>query len=441
MRVLTIAGAEELLRRRRTATLPDVTAIVAAVRDEGDAAVAAYARAFGDPPPRRIPADEIALAPSRIPTSLHRALLRAADRIERFARAQRDTLHAMEISQCGLTMGHRFVPIRRAGIYVPAGRHPLPSSLLMGALPAAVAGVSLRVVCTPRADPVMLAAARIAGIETVIEVGGAQAIAALAYGTRMIPDVDLIVGPGNAYVTAAKRMLAGVVGIDGLAGPSELMVVASDDADPNLVAADLLAQAEHDPQARVVLVTESLRFAERVDAAVCRHLETLETADTARAALRDNGVAVLCALEEAPDLCNAVAPEHLALHGAAAERLEDRCTTYGALFVGSAAAEVFGDYGAGPNHVLPTGGSARFASGLSVLTFLTLRTYQRAGDGPSRSLVEETEVLARAEGLMAHARAAHLRRPVRKRSRPGGTPIGTDPGRRRSSGRRGEARE
>ncbi len=308
-----------------------------------------------------------------------------------------------------LELGHRAMPIERAGIYVPAGRHPLPSSLLMGAIPARVAGVRERIVCTPRAGREVLAAAHVAGIDALFEIGGAQAIAALAYGTQSVPRVDVIVGPGNAYVTAAKRAVFGACGIDALAGPSEIVIVASADAQCDLVAADLLAQAEHDDDARALLITDDRAFAGDVAARVAARLKTLPTAQTARASLARRGGFIVVDLDRAPSLCDALAPEHLSLQGAKAEALADQFTAYGTLFVGGGAAEVLGDYGSGPNHVLPTGGSARYSSGLSVMTFLTLRTYERCTGKSDRRIANDAAILAQAEGLAAHREAALAR--------------------------------
>ena len=402
-------SVDEVLTRMLAAGSVDVLPIIAAVRERGDAALAEYALAFGDPPPRQVSRDEIEAAYRESSGDLRDALAGAASRIERFASAQRDALADVTIREGDLELGHRVVPLERVGIYVPAGRHPLPSSLLMGAIPARVAGVRERIVCTPRAGREVLAAAYVAGVDAVFEVGGAQAIAALAYGTQSIARVDLIVGPGNAYVTAAKRAVFGACGIDALAGPSEIAIVASGDAKADFVAADLLAQAEHDPDARALLITDDRAFAHAVGERVEKRLLGLETAQTARASLERSGGIVILALEEAPAFCNRLAPEHLSLQGARAEALASRCYAYGTLFIGEGAAEVFGDYGSGPNHVLPTGGTARFSSGLSVMNFMTLRTYQRSLGNADRRIANDAAILAQAEGLAAHRDAALAR--------------------------------
>ncbi len=399
---------DQVLERAPSAEL-DVQPILAAVRAHGDAAVRDYAQRFGDPSPREIPRAEIVAAFDATSKALRNALAGAAQRIARFACAQRDAITDVTIRVGNLELGHRVMPIERVGIYVPAGRHPLPSSLLMGAIPAQVAGVRERIVCTPRAAREVLAAAHVAGIERVFEIGGAQAIAALAFGTQSVPRVDLIVGPGNAYVTAAKRAVFGACGIDALAGPSEIAIVASGDADADLVAADLLAQAEHDDDARALLITDDRAFARAVEERVESRLATLATAPTARRSLERRGGFIVVSLDDAPALCNRLAPEHLSLQGGRAEALALRCTAYGTMFIGASAAEVFGDYGSGPNHVLPTNGTARFASGLSVMNFVTLRTYERSLGKSDRRIANDAAILAQAEGLAAHRDAALAR--------------------------------
>jgi histidinol dehydrogenase len=386
-----------------------VTEIVEAVRTGGDAAVARCAQRFGDPPPRRVSPDEMASAAGAVDVQTLEVIRRAADRIRRFARAQRVALHDVAIATHGMEIGHRTIALERAGIYVPGGRYPLPSTVLMCAIPARVAGVASVVLCTPNASAQTLAAAHEAGVDACYEIGGAQAIAAMAFGTETVPKVDLIAGPGNAYVTEAKRQVYGACGIDMLAGPSELVVIASAGARADLAAADLLAQAEHDPLARVMLLTDDAALADSVDASLQRRLATVATADTARASLERNGCCAVLSLDRAVERANAIAPEHLALHGTAAEALEPRLHSYGSLFVGALAAEAFSDYGIGPNHVLPTGGSARFTSGLSVLTFLKIRTYLRGGTVLDPEIVHDSTAFARMEGLAAHGEAASLR--------------------------------
>ncbi len=337
-----------------------------------------------------------------------RALLeRTADRIRRFAEAQRAALLDVEIPVPGGRAGHRFLPLESAAGYVPAGRYPLPSSALMNAIPARTAGVARVLLATPKPDPTTLAAAFVAGADAVLLAGGAQAIAALAYGAGPIAPVDVITGPGNAWVTAAKSLVTERVAIDGLAGPSELLVIAGPDANPAWIAADLLAQAEHDELAEPGLLAFDEGTLEAVERELGRQLPLLDTRDTAARAL-SNGFAVLVDSDaQALELSERLAPEHLQLVGARAEALGPRLARYGALFVGERSGEVLGDYGAGPNHVLPTGGTARFASGLSVLDFLRARTFLELDD--AAELAQDSADLARLEGLSAHAAAADLR--------------------------------
>jgi len=279
----------------------------------------------------------------------------------------------------------------------------------MTAVTARAAGVPRVWVASPRPSPVTLAAAAVAGADGLLRVGGAQAIAALAFGAG-VPACDVIVGPGNRFVTAAKQLLAGTVGIDMLAGPSELLVVAGRDADAATVAADLLAQAEHDPDARALLACLDEATVRRVEAELGRQLEGLPTASIARAALGQSFAVVCSGMEQAIEVADALAPEHLELHGGEVEERAGDFGCHGALFVGRGAAEVAGDYGAGPNHVLPTGGGGRFRGGLSVLDFLRVQTWMESDDpGAAQELFEDAAALARLEGLEAHARAAELR--------------------------------
>jgi len=354
--------------------------------------------------PEVLAAAERALAPR------DRAVLaRTAARIEAFARAQRAALGALALPIPGGRAELAYVPVERAGCYAPGGRHPLPSSVLMTALTARAAGVDEVWLASPRPAPVTLAAAHLAGVRGVLAAGGAQAIAALAFGVEGLPACDVVVGPGNRYVTEAKRQVAGRVGIDLLAGPSELVVLADESADPRLVAADLLAQAEHDPDALPVLVTTAPALAEAVERALEIALATLPTAPTARAALARGGCFFARDLAEACAWVDALAPEHLELALREPEAARARLRHHGALFV-APACEVLGDYGAGPNHVLPTGGSARATGGLSVLTFLRTRTTLQLDDpGAARELLADAAHLARLEGLEGHARAAEAR--------------------------------
>lgn len=417
LRLVPFAELDAFVREREpvdTETLQRAARIVDEVRTGGDAALLGFARQHdglseGTPLVLERPALERALDAI---SAEDRALLeRTALRIRRFAEAQRLALESTAVPIEGGRAGHLVTPVERAGCYAPGGGYPLPSSVLMTAVTARVAGVSRVVVASPRPRPIMLAAAAIAGADDFLAAGGAHAIAALAYGTESVPSVDVIAGPGNRWVTAGKKLVAGRVGIDMLAGPSELVVLADDSADPALVAADLLAQAEHAEDALPILVTYHRDVAAAVSREVARQLETLPTAGVARVAVA-SGFTVLCAsLDECVAACDRLAPEHLEIMTREPEHVAKQVSHYGALFIGPGSAEVLGDYGAGPNHTLPTGGSARYTGGLSVLTFLRVRTWMHLDDrAAGRALAEDAAALARLEGLEAHARAADLRR-------------------------------
>jgi phosphoribosyl-ATP pyrophosphohydrolase/phosphoribosyl-AMP cyclohydrolase/histidinol dehydrogenase len=395
------------------AALTAVREIVEDVRREGDRALRRWAMHFGElkaGEPVFLDRHAIESALDRIePESVER-LQRVAGRIRHFAEAQRAAVRDHEVALPGGVSGWRFVPVERAGCYTPGGRYPLPSSALMSVIPAVIAGVEDIWVASPKPSWETLASAAIAGATGLVAAGGAQAIATLAYGAGPVSPCDVVVGPGNAFVTAAKQLVSERVAIDMLAGPSELVVVADETAEPDLVAADLLAQAEHDPQAIPVLITTDRTFADAVDRAIGEQLATLPTADIAGAAVGNGGAIVVGSIDDASAACDALAPEHLELHVAEPEVLQARLRHYGALFVGANAAEVLGDYGAGPNHVLPTGGTARSVGGLSVLTFLRSQTWLRIDDlTEARELVDDAGWLGRVEGLEGHARAAERR--------------------------------
>ncbi len=343
-----------------------------------------------------------------------RLLERSAERIRRFALAQRRSLRDIEMRtprrDGAMLLRQRIEPLASAGCYAPGGRYPLPSSALMTAIPARVAGVGDLWLASPKPTPIMLAAAAIAEVDGLLALGGAQAIALLARGdARACPAASIVVGPGNAFVTAAKAVVRerGLCAIDGLAGPSEVLIIADASADPETVAADCIAQAEHDPMSMVWLVTTDARLPTLVRGALGRQLLDLPTAAIARRSLGQSRAVVVTTIDEAIALSNALAPEHLELHVRRASAIARRCVAYGSLFVGSAAAEVFGDYGVGPNHTLPTGGTARHAAGLSVFDFLRARTLVEGR--PSATLVREVAGFARLEGLEGHARAATRR--------------------------------
>ena len=395
-----------------------VTEILAAVRDRGDAALIEFTERFDGV---SLTAAELEVGPAEYESALRRldeatvaSLRYAAERIDRFHRACAPQSWSMKDAN-GSLLGQEVRPLRRVAVYVPGGRAAYPSTVLMTVVPARVAGVEEIVLASPPGrdkslDPTVLAAARIAGVTEAYRVGGAQAIAALAYGTETIRRVDKIVGPGNIYVALAKGQVFGDVGIDMIAGPSEVAVVADEGADPRFVAADLLAQAEHDPMARAVLLTPSRRLIDDVAGEVERQLERLPRREIARSALHANGALVLTSsLDEAVDLTNELAPEHLELLVADPGALLPRVRSAGAVFLGPFTPEVVGDYVAGPNHVLPTAGTARFASALSTEDFvkrMSVIEYSAEGLGEAGPHVAE---LTRVEGLHGHGAAAAVR--------------------------------
>jgi phosphoribosyl-ATP pyrophosphohydrolase/phosphoribosyl-AMP cyclohydrolase/histidinol dehydrogenase len=399
-------------------TLIQVMKIIEDVRREGEHAVRAHAERLGDieaGAPMVLPPEALAAALAEMDPRERGVLQRTAERIERFALAQRASAEDTTIVVPGGRAGDRLVPVEVAGCYAPGGRYPLPSSVLMTAVTARAAGVEKVWVASPKPTQATLAAASIAGADGVLAVGGAQGIAALAYGFGEVPSCDVIVGPGNRWVTAAKYGVSAAVGVDLIAGPSELVVVATPESDAELVAADLLAQAEHDPDALPILVVlaediPGREFLGTTREEVRRQMEDLPTADTARVSLAEGYALVTSEEERLIAEVERIAPEHLQLH-AGAESLAGRFSRYGGLFVGEETAEVLGDYGAGPNHTLPTGGTARYTGGLSVFTFLRRPTWMELSTSQEGwvSLSEDSVSLARMEGLEAHARAAEKR--------------------------------
>jgi histidinol dehydrogenase len=393
-----------------------VDAILDQVRREGDRALLELTERFDGvrPDPLRIPRGELAEAWARCPEDLRGALELAHRRILDFHQRQKPSDLAVT-GVHGERLGRRWRPVERAGLYVPGGRAAYPSTVLMNAVPARVAGVKRLVMVTPpgpegQVNNTVLAAAHLAGVEEIYRVGGAQAIGALAYGTESIPRVDVITGPGNLYVTLAKKAVYGRVAIDSLAGPSEVLVIADHSADPGQVAADLLAQAEHDPLAAAILLTTSAVLAEAVPRALEDQLRDHPRAELTRAALADWGLIVVCpSLEEAASLSDRFAPEHLELLVERPEPLAERIQHAGAIFLGPWSPEAVGDYLAGPNHTLPTSGTARFAGALSVETFLrhtSLIAFNRQAleaTGPA------VIALAESEGLHSHAESVRRR--------------------------------
>lgn len=410
------AFAAFLEERRETPDDVDATVreVIAAVRAEGLPALLRLALKFDDvaldEQSIRVSEAEIDAGAAACPPAVREAIAFAAERIRSYHARQRPA-DLRFTDEAGVELGWRWTPIEAIGIYVPGGRAAYPSTVLMNAVPAAVAGVGRIAMVTPpgRLQPAVLAAAKAAGVREIWRVGGAQAIAALAYGAGPIRPVDKIVGPGNAFVTAAKRRVYGAVGIDALAGPSEIVVVADSANKPEWIAADLLSQAEHDPAAQSILITDDEAFAAKVEAAIATQLATLSTGADAAASWRDHGAVVIAPLEESPGLVDRIAPEHVEFAVEYPDVLADRVRHAGAIFLGRYAPEAIGDYVAGSNHVLPTSRAARFSSGLSLYDFLKRTSIVKCDEAAFARLASATVTLAEAEGLPAHARSAAIR--------------------------------
>ncbi len=438
IKIFTVEEAHETILRREMALEPEVppglqarldemfgagstpdtavTTILRDVRQRGDAALRHWTAVIDgvELASLAVSKAEMDTAVSRLPLSLYEALQLAARRIRQFHSYQ--PLPNWTTTEMGGRLGQRTTPIRRVGVYVPGGTAPLPSSLLMSVIPAQVAGVAEIVVATPpgrdgrQVHDTILAAARIAGIETIYTLGGAQAIAALAYGTESIPRVDKIVGPGNLFVTLAKKQVYGIVGIDGLYGPTETAVVADDTANPAWIAADMLAQAEHDVLATAILLTPSLDLATAVQHEVARQMEDLSRSEIIAVSLANQGGIVLTAdIAEACRLASDFAAEHTCIATANPEQWVDKIRNAGGLFIGERSFEVLGDYVAGPSHVMPTGGTARFASPLNVSDFVKISSIIQLDDATSARLSPIAAQIARAEMLDGHAAAAEKR--------------------------------
>jgi histidinol dehydrogenase len=394
-----------------------VTRILRDIRTQGDKALHSWTEKLdGKSPDRfRVSSDSLQTALKSISKEERAALELSAGRIESFYKKQ--PLTSWITQEMGGVMGQLIRPIQRVGLYIPGGTAPLPSSVLMSAIPAKVAGVKQIVLAVPpqrgtgEIAPIILAAAALVGVEEVYAMGGAQAIAALAYGTESIPAVDKIFGPGNLFVTLAKKQVFGVVGIDGLAGPTETVVIADDSANPAWVAADLLAQAEHDVLASAILLTPSKQLAEAVQVEVGRQVETLPRAEIVVQSLKDRGGIVLTKdIDEAVQLSNQYGPEHLCLSVREPWAWSEKVMSAGGIFMGEYSFEVLGDYVAGPSHVMPTSGTARFASPLNVWDFIHIISLIGLNESTGRELSKAAAVIARAEDLEAHARSADQRK-------------------------------
>ena len=393
-------------------TLVTAQSIVDDVRTGGESAIRKYAEKFEErtaDQPLIIPRTELDAALARISDEDSDLLHRVSARIQKFAAAQLNCLSELNTDVPGGKAGHTIEPVEHAGCYAPAGRYALPSTVMMTAVTARVAGCKRVTVASPKPSDMILAAAAVSGADSVLAIGGAQAIAAMAYGFENFERCDLIAGPGNRFVTAAKKIVHGDCGIDMIAGPSELVLVADESADPATVAADLLGQAEHDVDARPFLITTSAVVADMVSLEVEKQVKELPSCKTATASITNNGAAIVCdSIDQAIEICNRIAPEHLELHIDNADSVATQIRNAGCIFIGHQSAEVFGDYGVGPNHTLPTSGTARFNAGLNVFTFLRVRTWLNL-DAATAELVSDTARLAEVEGLIGHQQSA-LRR-------------------------------
>ena len=392
-----------------------VKEVLSAVKDRGDDALREYERRFDgvEIEDFLVSEDEIAAAVERVGGEYVRILERAAHNIRRFHEAQKRKDFTLNYD--GITVGERFIPVERAGLYVPGGTARYPSSVLMNCIPAVLAGVRETIICTPPArdgsvPDGILAAAKVAGAGKVFKAGGAQAIAAMAYGTESIPAVDKIVGPGNVYVATAKKLVQGVVGIDMIAGPSEILVVADSSANADWLAADLLSQAEHDKLASAIMITDSKELASAVSKAVDRRLEALPRREIAAESIKNNGKIILTDfIEEAAVLSDKIAPEHLELAVKEPEKLLKSIQNAGSVFLGHYTPEAVGDYMAGSNHTLPTGGTARFSSPLGVDDFLKKSQFIKMSPEALQNYVDDIAAFAESEGLRAHAESVRAR--------------------------------
>ncbi len=392
-------------------SISSVNDIINAVRKDGDNAVRKYAKKFGDGDLSafKLTEDEIKEAIKQVDEKTIETIKFAVKNVKEFAKAQLSSLKELEVEVNGNILGHKIIPIESVGCYIPGGNYPLPSSAIMTVVPAKVAGVKRVVAMSPKIQPVTVAAAYYAGADEIYRIGGVQAIAAMAYGTESIQKVNKIVGPGNKFVTSAKKQVYGECGIDFLAGPSEVLIIADETAKPEFVAADILAQCEHDKDARAFLICFSKEFAQKVDEKAKEYLKNLQTREIAEQSYNKSFAVVVRYLDEAVALSNKKAPEHLELCLENAENLINKFNNYGSLFIGNYSAEVFGDYVSGTNHTLPTNQVAKYSGGLSVFDYIKIQTYQIIREKSIKETALNASYLAEKEGLFAHKLAADVR--------------------------------
>ncbi|MAG91933.1 histidinol dehydrogenase [Candidatus Woesearchaeota archaeon] len=388
-----------------------VEKIIEDVKKKQDAAVRFYTKKFD-----KINLDgfsvtkkEIKRAYDLVDEETIKALRFVKRNIELFAKRQMQQFKDFEVKKDGIVLGQKVIPIERIGVYIPGGNYPLPSTALMCIVTARISGVKEIIACSPKIKPETIVAADIAGADKIFRVGGAQAIAAMAYGTETIPKVDKIVGPGNIYVTAAKKAVYGDCGIDFLAGPSEIMIIADESADYRLVAIDLLAQLEHDVNSKAFLLTNSKKLIKKVKNEIDKQLKGLSTNLIIKKSIKNLVITLVKNIEDSIDIANKKSPEHLELQLRDPEKYTDKLKNYGSLFIGKFSAVVFGDYCSGTNHVLPTGGSAKYAGGLSVKDFVKLQTYQKINLKGAKKLGPTASKLSRIEGLSAHNKSVEMR--------------------------------
>jgi len=386
--------------------------IINKVKKQGDKAIIEYTEKFDKIKLKKfeVTKKEIQKAYKEVNKETISALKKAATNIKFFAKKQMKIIKPFEVKNKGIILGQKIVPIERVGCYVPGGLYPLPSTALMCIIPAKIAGVKEIIVCSPKIKSETIVAADIAGADRIFKVGGIQAIAGMTYGTESIPKVNKIVGPGNKFVTAAKKECYGIVGIDFLAGPSEVLIIADDSADSEILAADLLAQAEHDPNAKAILITTSKTIAKKTMQEVEKQLKELSTRETAKKSISQSTIILVDSIKQAIEISNKKAPEHLELQIESASKIIPKLTNYGSLFIGKYSAEVFGDYCSGTNHTLPTNGAAKYTGGLSVKDFVKILTYQNISKKASKKMIQIASAIAKTEGLEAHKKAAEKRK-------------------------------
>ncbi len=391
--------------------ISSVSEIIKAVRENGDSALREYSKKFsdGDITEFKLTEEEIQACIKSMDKNTEEAVKYAVNNVKEFARAQFNSIKEMEININGNILGQKIIPIDSVGCYIPGGNYPLPSSAIMTIVPAKVAGVKRVAAMSPKIKPVTVAAAYYAGADEIYRIGGVQAIAAMAYGTESVKKVNKIVGPGNKYVTSAKKLVYGECGIDFLAGPSEVLIIADDNANIDFVAADMLAQCEHDKDARAYLICFSEDFAKKVENRACEFLSNLSTKEIAEKSFSDSVAIIVNNIAEAVDLANKKAPEHLELVFNNCEKYINEFKNYGSLFIGKYSAEVFGDYVSGTNHTLPTNQVAKYSGGLSVFDYIKIQTYQIVSENALEKTAKRASLLADKEGLSAHKLAADIR--------------------------------